>query len=269
MRPRSKVVVAERPVDAGGFDGCINSRDGSMKSALIVQHLAIETIGTYGPLLETLGYQLTVCLAGRDDIREIDPLLPDLAVVMGGPIGVYEADDYPFLHAEMDWLRKRLASDRPTLGVCLGAQLMAASLGARVFPGHRGELGWSPILLADRAVHHPITELMGGSGSVLHWHNDTFDLPSGAKLLASTQLYPHQAFTIGQRGLALQFHVEVEPIMLEQWFIGFGSDISRLGKTKLMELRRDTAANAAPLKARAEAFLCRWLSSSEAKERAA
>ena len=200
-----------------------------MKTALIVQHLAIETVGTFGPLLDQLGYQQTVCLAGRDDIGRIDALKPDLAVVMGGPIGVYDADDYPFLHSEMAWIRERLAADRPTLGICLGAQLMAAALGAKVFPGPVLELGWGPIMAAERVQHHPIAELVKGDGMVLHWHNDTFDLPAGARLLASTALYPNQAFAVGQRGLALQFHVEVEPVGLEQWFVGFTGDIRRLG----------------------------------------
>jgi GMP synthase (glutamine-hydrolysing) len=240
-----------------------------MKSAIIVQHLAFESIGTYGPLLERLGYQLTVCLAGRDDIRKFHPLTADLAVVMGGPIGVYEADDYPFLHAEMKWLEERLAADRPTLGICLGAQLMAASLGAKVFPGHGTELGWERILLTDRGLRHPIAELTGGSGTVLHWHNDTFDLPAGAELLASTPAYPNQAFAIGQHGLALQFHVEVEPTMLEQWYIGFTGDIGRLGKNKLKELRLDTEQQASALRLRAEAFLCRWLSTAWVEDFAA
>jgi GMP synthase (glutamine-hydrolysing) len=240
-----------------------------MKSAIVVQHLAFESLGTYGPLLERLGYELTVCLAGRDDIRKIHPLTPDLAVVMGGPIGVYEADDFPFLHAEMKWLQERLAADRPTLGICLGAQLMAASLGAKVFPGHGIELGWQRILLTDQAMHHPIAELTTGSGTVLHWHNDTFDLPAGAKLLASTPAYPNQAFAIGQRGLAIQFHVEVEPTMLEQWYIGFIGEIGRLGKNKLKELRRDTEQQAPALKLRAEAFLRRWLSISAVEDCAA
>jgi GMP synthase (glutamine-hydrolysing) len=240
-----------------------------MKSAIVIQHLAFETIGTYGPLLERLGYQLTVCLAGRDDIRQFHPLSADLAVVMGGPIGVYQADDYPLLHAEMKWLQDRLAADRPTLGICLGAQLMAASLGAKVVRGHGPELGWQPILLTDRATHHPIAELTRGSGAVLHWHNDTFDLPTGAKLLASTPAYPNQAFAIGQRGLAIQFHAEVEPTMLEQWYIGFTGDIGRLGKDKLAELRRDTKQQAPALKLRAEAFLSRWLSTASVEDRAA
>src|ERR1700749_4973905 len=100
-----------------------------MKTAVIVQHIAIETIGTFGPLLEELGYTLKVYLAGRDTLADLDPLKPDLAVIMGGPIGVYDADDYPFLHTELRWLKDRLAADLPTLGICLGSQLIAAALG--------------------------------------------------------------------------------------------------------------------------------------------
>ena len=113
-----------------------------MKTAAIIQHIAIETIGTLGPVLEKLGYSSTVYLAGRDNLADLDPLKPDLGVVMGGPIGVYDADDYPFLYTELRWLRERLAADLPTLGICLGSQLIAEALGARVYPGHGTELGW-------------------------------------------------------------------------------------------------------------------------------
>jgi GMP synthase (glutamine-hydrolysing) len=237
-----------------------------VKTAVIVQHIAVETVGTFGPLLEELGYQPKVYLAGRDNLEEIDPRAPDLAVIMGGPIGVYDADDYPFLHSELKWLRDRLLADLPTLGICLGAQLIAAALGARVFPGHGTELGWGEVWSADGAQNHPVAELC--SGKVLHWHSDTFDLPAGARLLASSADYPHQAFSLG-RALALQFHVEVEPINLEQWFIGFAGDIRKHGPNTLKELRRDTQEEAFGVKARGEAFLRRWLDSVSLSQRAA
>jgi GMP synthase (glutamine-hydrolysing) len=188
---------------------------------------------------------------------------------MGGPVGVYDADDYPFLHSEMDWLRARLAADLPTLGICLGAQLIAGALGAKVFPGPVPEVGWDKIVLADGAQQHPIAELTKRNSTVLHWHNDTFDLPVGARLLASTPLYRNQAFAIGKRGLALQFHVEVEPICLEQWLIGFTGDIRRLGPKKIRELRANSEREAPGLQVRAEAFFRRWLDFTALQERAA
>jgi GMP synthase (glutamine-hydrolysing) len=238
----------------------------AVKTAVIVQHLAIETIGTFGPLLEELGYQLKVCLACRDDLYDISPRAPDLVVIMGGPIGVYDADDYPFLHRELKWLRERLSADLPTLGFCLGAQLIAAALGARVFAGHLTELGWGEIQAAEGMQNHPVAELC--RGKVLHWHGDTFDLPAGARLLASSTDYPHQAFSLG-RALALQFHVEVEPSALEQWFVGFTSDIRKHGSNTLKSLRQDTRNEALGVKARGEAFLRRWLDLVSLSQRAA
>jgi GMP synthase (glutamine-hydrolysing) len=229
-----------------------------VKTAIIVQHLAIETIGTLGPLLEELGYQLKFYLAGRDDLEEINPQAPDLAVIMGGPVGVYDADEYPFLHSELRWLRTRLTADLPTLGFCLGAQLIAAALGARVYPGHLTELGWSEIWSTEGTQNHPVAELC--CGKVLHWHGDTFDLPAGAQLLASSAHYPHQAFSLG-RALALQFHVEIEPVGLEQWFIAFTGDIRKHGSDTLKRLRQDTHDEAPGVKSRSEAFLRRWLDS--------
>src|SRR5262249_7011166 len=151
----------------------------------------------------------------------------DLLVVLGGPIGVYETAEYPFLLGEISALRTRLDARRPTLGICLGAQLIAAALGARVAPGPVKEIGYAPIDLTE-AGQRPVLAPCDGV-DVLHWHGDNLGLPHGAERLASTKHCPTQAFTIGEHVLGLQFHIETKPEMLEGWPIGHAVELSKAG----------------------------------------
>jgi GMP synthase (glutamine-hydrolysing) len=117
-----------------------------MRTALAITHVAFEDLGSLGMELVQAGFNIQFIDACTANLRAFDALDPDLVIVLGGPIGIYERDAYPFLEAEILLLRARLAAKRSTLGICLGAQLMAAALGARVYPGSYGkELGWAPI----------------------------------------------------------------------------------------------------------------------------
>jgi GMP synthase-like glutamine amidotransferase len=136
----------------------------------------------------------------------VDPLMPDLLVCLGGPIGAYEEAAYPFLRDELALIERRLAAARPTLGICLGAQLMARALGARIYPAPAKEIGWGEVRLSEAGQKGPLRHFAGVP--VLHWHGDTFDLPKGAELLASTVLCANQAFAFGRYALAFQFHPE-------------------------------------------------------------
>ena len=148
----------------------------------------------------------------------------DLLVVLGGPIGAYEEELYPFLADELRVIERRLAAGRPVLGICLGSQLMARALGARVYPGTGKEIGWAPLQLTAAGRDSCLAPL-GGGAPVLHWHGDTFDLPKGASLLASTPRYKNQAFAWQRHGLALQCHIEATAAGLERWYIGHACEI--------------------------------------------
>lgn len=187
------------------------------RQACVVRHLAFEDLGTFEPLLAAQGFDVTIMDAGVDELFE--PMVQsDLVIVLGGPIGVYEQAKYPFLMDELRALETRLAKRLPTLGICLGAQLMAAALGASVHPGGQKELGWGPISLTAAGVDSCLRALE--AQPVLHWHGDTFDIPRGAERLASTGLYENQAFSLGPNVLALQFHPELDADRFEQWLIG-------------------------------------------------
>jgi GMP synthase (glutamine-hydrolysing) len=197
------------------------------KTALALRHVAFEDVGVWAEGLDEAGYRLKYVEVGPRPLPLEEIQRSDLVIILGGPIGVYETEAYPFLVEEIAAIAARLAERRSTLGVCLGAQLMAAALGARVAPGPGKEIGYAPVELTTAALKTPLAAIAGLS--VLHWHGDAFDLPPGAERLASTKLCPHQAFRIGDWALGLQFHVEADPQELECWLIGHTVELGKAG----------------------------------------
>jgi GMP synthase (glutamine-hydrolysing) len=234
------------------------------KTCVVIEHLAVEHCGTFKPVLERRGFHVA-SISAASIARQFDQAKDaSLLIVMGAPIGVYDAFEFPFLQTEIELIRWRLDARRPVLGICLGSQLVAAAMGARVFPGTSGfELGWAPVRLTEAGMKHPLAEVTGDDAPVLHWHGDTFDLPNGATLLASTSRYRHQAFAVGNYGLALQFHVETDADGLEQWFVAFAGEIRKSGADMLQNLRRDTALHSVGLAERSGRFMNRWLTGLE------
>jgi GMP synthase (glutamine-hydrolysing) len=232
-----------------------------MKTALAITHIAFEDLGTIEGALLQAGYSIERCDARAADLTGLDPCAYDLAVVLGGPMGVYERDRYPFITSEIEFLRSRLASAKPTLGICFGAQLMAAALGARVYPGSNGkEIGWKPLQPGAHAAEFPaMANLLAGGLPVLHWHGDTFDLPAGARHMAASDLYPNQAFSVGRFALALQFHLEATAEGLERWYAGHAAELAHAG-IDVSALRRASELHAPALKAASGPFWQEWLS---------
>ncbi|OAI29631.1 GMP synthase [Methylosinus sp. R-45379] len=229
-----------------------------MKTALAIRHVAFEDLGSFAEPIAAAGYSIRYVEAGMQPIPA-EAADADLVIVLGGPIGVYQTEEYPFLADEAALLRARLGRDAPTLGICLGSQLMAAALGARVYPGGAGkEIGFAPISLTQAGRDSALAALVEPEAEVLHWHGDTFDLPDGAVLLASSALYAHQAFAVGRRGLALQFHPEAERDSLERWFIGHTAELSAAG-VSIAGLRAAAAAKALGLSERSRRFIAHWL----------
>jgi len=231
-----------------------------MKTALVITHVSFEDLGSLDGVLRQAGFSIDYRDATTTDFHAIDPHAPDLLVVLGGPIGVYEQASYPFLTAEITLLRQRLARQQPTLGICLGAQLIAAALGAKVYPGASGkEIGWAPVFAAGGATtENPLQPLFQPGLQVLHWHGDTFDLPPGARLLASSALYPHQAFAVGQHALAVQFHPEAQAQSLQRWYVGHACELAQAG-IRVPVLREQSARHASQLEEQAAWMWRRWL----------
>jgi len=233
------------------------------KTAIAIRHVAFEDLGLLAPILSEWGYDVAYVEAPGDDLNATGIWDADLVVVLGGPIGAYEEEAYPFLSTEIARIEKRLAANRPTLGLCLGAQLMARALGAPVYPAGGKEIGWAPVSLTEPGAAGPVGHLAPDLTQVLHWHGDTFDLPEGTEHLAATDLCPNQAFSLGTNLLALQFHLEVTGSGLEHWFVGHAAEIAATPGIDVPSLRRDTAAWA-PIVAR-QGRLCfeAWLSALE------
>jgi len=191
-----------------------------MKQALIIRHVPYEGVAGYRQPIEAAGYAVDRIDVADPAFPSLDLAAPDLLIMMGGPMGVYEQEAHPWIACQLRRLAGRLEADRPTLGVCFGAQMIAAALGGRVYPGPVKEVGFHPVQVHERAAGGFLRHLEGVP--VLHWHGDTFTLPDGAELLASSHLYDHQAFRFGRNVLALQFHAEMGEderfnAWIEQW----------------------------------------------------
>lgn len=222
-----------------------------MKSALIIRHVPYEGIAGYRAPIEAAGYAVDRIDVADPGFATLDLCAPDLVVSMGGPMGVYETEANPWIEREVAQLARRIAAAAPTLGVCLGSQLIAAALGAPVYPGPAEEIGFAPIALSEAGAASPLRHLAGVP--VLHWHGDTFDQPDGVEQLASTASY-HQGFRRGAALLALQFHAEmgIDP-RFEAWVGGLAC------ASRASALRRDYA-RLGPIAVRAgQAMIGEWL----------
>lgn len=227
-----------------------------MKSVVAVRHIHFEDLGLFEDVLLEAGYQVRYVDVGTHDLSGIDPLTPDILVMLGGPVGVYDGDAYPFLLEERALLQQRLAAGLPTVGICLGAQQIAASLGARVAPSGSKEIGFSPVSLSPQGSVSPLRHL--ANVPVLHWHGDNLDLPAGAVVLASTELCPNQAFAIGPNVLGLQFHPEAPPSKIEAWLLGHAAELASAGIDP-RQIRREATAHQEVLVAASTAMFQEWV----------
>ncbi len=199
-----------------------------MKNCLVIQHAEPEGPWAIGDALVRAGVELDVrrVFAGESlptSVREHGGL-----VVMGGPASATSDEGFESRLVELRLLADALAAEVPTLGVCLGAQLLAGAAGARVYQGNGLEIGWGPVELTSAARRDdPLLADLPPHLEVLHWHGDTFELPPGSHHLARNERYAHQAFRVGTLAWGLQFHLEVTAAAVEGMLIAFPADASR------------------------------------------
>jgi len=226
------------------------------KTLLALRHVHFEDLGILAPFFAERGYAIEYVDAPVSDLRSLDALSPDLLVVLGGPIGAFDEAIHPFLADELALVKTRLDAKAPILGICLGAQLMARALGAKVYSLGVKEIGYAPITLTATGETSPLAAL--GDTPVLHWHGDQFDIPAGAEHLARTSVGAHQAFSLGQHALGLQFHLEADAARIESWLVGHACELGAAGIDPVA-LRADAQRHQARLAQAAPAVVGHWL----------
>ena len=227
-----------------------------MKTAIALRHIHFEDVGTLDAVLLEQGYQVQYLNPALDALDGPAVRNADLLIVLGGPIGAYDEQIYPFLEGELAVVRQRLAAGKPMLGICLGAQLIARALGAKVYPLGVKEIGFSPLTLTPEGRESVLATL--GDTPVLHWHGDQFDIPAGGVRLASTAVGANQAFAIGANVLGLQCHLAADVHKLESWLVGHASELGQAGIDPRTR-REDAARLGDRLTTAARSVMADWL----------
>ncbi|MDZ4818816.1 MAG: gamma-glutamyl-gamma-aminobutyrate hydrolase family protein [Planctomycetota bacterium] len=193
-----------------------------MKPILVFQHVPHEGLGLLAELFqqrELSVRQIDVLKPGALADLDRERILDDSAglVILGGPMNVDQTEQFPALAEELHWIRSAIEQQLPVLGICLGSQLLAKALGAKVYPNKTKEIGWYPLDLTDAGMIDPLFVGSARQETVFQWHGDTFDLPDGSRLLATSPVCRAQAFGYGANAYGLQFHMEVSTDMVETW----------------------------------------------------
>lgn len=219
-------------------------------NVLILKNIAAEGPGTIADFLRSRGIDHSIIEMHAGE-RPVDSGRYSHLVVMGGPMAVYEMDRHPFLKDEAKLMEQFIGQERHVLGLCLGAQMLAHVLGARVYPGREKEIGWYYVDITPGGMLDPVMSALSVDGAakaeVFQWHGDTFDLPAGSLRLASSDLFPNQAFRYADRCYALQFHIEVTPGIVAGWLehekaVDLGAVNDRSNRIEAPYLRRAVGA---------------------------
>ena len=190
-----------------------------MSKVLVIKNARLEGPGTVGTLLESDGYDLQIISAKKEKIPKLDH---SMVLVLGAPESAN--DDFQYLKDELALIREAAQKNIPTLGICLGSQLIAKAFGARVYPGSRKEIGFYHDIKIDEASKSSLFSGISDPFTVFHWHGDTFDIPTGAKRLAYSELY-NQAFQYGS-AIGVQFHFEVDSDIVKSWLDNTQEDLN-------------------------------------------
>ncbi|MGH9377480.1 MAG: type 1 glutamine amidotransferase [Terriglobia bacterium] len=200
-----------------------------MKQVMVLQHAECEAPGLIARAIEEAGGVLTPVRTYTDEGAPEEMGSASGLVIMGGPMGVYEHDRYPFIRSELRLIENALRENKPLLGICLGSQLLASALGSKVSKGQRKEIGWHRVTLGEASQHDPLWSGADRSFVACHWHGDVFDLPANATTLASSALTPCQAFRYGPTAYGFLFHMEITPEILLGMTSAFKGELEEEG----------------------------------------
>lgn len=228
-----------------------------MKQVIVSQHAGCEAPGLIAGAVEDAGFEIKTV---RGFAGEAVPLEMGAAaglVIMGGPMGVYETDRFPFLRRELALIESALRNERPVLGVCLGSQLLASVLGAEVKRGKQKEIGWHNVRLTEEAASDPLMQDLKMEFKAWHWHGDAYDLPPGCVRLASSSLTSTQALRYRSAAYGFLFHMEITPGILDGMIQTFAPELTEEGIGG-DELMRAADTYLPPLAAMGKRVFKRW-----------
>ncbi len=230
-----------------------------MEEIVVFQHDPFEDLGFFAEILERqkANYRVIRLFHGEMPAEDWEQLRA--LIVLGGPMSAHEEADYPFLRWEKTIIRAAMDENVSVLGICLGAQLIAAALGTSVFHGRVREIGWSPISITPHGQVESLLGYLPENATVFQWHGDGFDLPAGAVRLASSAHYENQAFRLGKNIYGLQFHLEVTPQMIERWIDERSKDLAQAPYVSPEKIRSDTRNYAPTLRYYGERFLSEFV----------
>jgi len=225
---------------------------------LVIQHVACEGLGGLDGVFHRAGVHVDIINLWRG--QELLKTLHGYGglVILGGPMNVYEEDQYPFLRDEGVLINEAVTKGIPALGICLGAQLIAKACGARVTSGLRKEIGWYELQLTPDGEVDKLFSRFPRRFKVFQWHGDTFEIPRGATHLTASDLFPHQAFRY-YNAYALQFHLEVDEVMIQTWLHEYAGELASLPYIQADQILADTRANIADLHQIAQVFYTQFL----------
>ena len=235
---------------------------------LVLRHIEHEHLGTLARVLDSRHIPYKYVDVFRDAAVPADITGVGGLIVMGGPQGVYEADKYSFIRPELELIGLAARAGLPVIGICLGSQLIAGALGARVFPSGMKEISWYG--LRTVAPDDPFTATLPPAFMGFHWHGDTFDLPADAVRLFESDLFANQGFRWGRNVLALQFHFEVDRAMVAEWLAdaGCAAEVATTAGISAEGILRDTAAHGEQLERMSAAYFTEILRQLTSDQRA-
>jgi len=230
-----------------------------MHEVLVFQHDPFEDLGFFAEVLEKQGTSFRTIRLFHGEVPAEDWEQTSALIILGGPMSVADEEQYPFLRWEKTIIRAAIDDAVPLLGVCLGAQLIAAALGAAVHHGPVKEIGWYPISITPHGLMDSSLGYLPETAVVFQWHDNGFDLPAGAQRLASSTYYENQAFRLGKSIYGLQFHLEMTSEMIARWIEERSKDLAQVPYIHPDKIVSDTRNYLPTLKYYAEKFLSEFI----------
>jgi GMP synthase (glutamine-hydrolysing) len=229
------------------------------KQVWAIQHIEYGDLGSFEKVLRERNFDIQIIQSQENDLSLLDASKPDLIMILGGPMSIYDVTNTNWVQREQAFVKQRIESQKPLFGICFGAQMIARALGAKAYEGPQGkEIGWEKIHVNEAGMQTPLRHLDGSFTEMMHWHSDTFDMPEGAELLASSDLYKKQAYRYGTHVFAMQCHPEVTEKKINIWCSKSEDDVKKAGKTvdeviSMTKQHRDTLEKQSAL------FFHEWL----------